>query len=107
MESENFDISLEWYYDDASYVSVGIWRKDVDNFIVNETFEDQPLFTDLFTPFEGELYEEAVAAITGGDPLVVFDNEDLNTYFVENFADHPSVQVHRPGRGRGSGCNGW
>ncbi|MFT4941883.1 MAG: iron complex outermembrane receptor protein [Paraglaciecola sp.] len=31
--STNWDISYEWYYDDASAVSIGIFSKDVDGFI--------------------------------------------------------------------------
>lgn len=34
-ESTNLDLSVEWYYEEASYVSVGYFSKDVDNFIVN------------------------------------------------------------------------
>ena len=34
-ESDNFDLSLEWYYGDASYLSAGYFKKDVANFIVN------------------------------------------------------------------------
>lgn len=34
-ESDNLDLSLEWYYDDSSYVSAGYFKKDVANFIVN------------------------------------------------------------------------
>ncbi|MCO4799998.1 MAG: TonB-dependent receptor [Colwelliaceae bacterium] len=41
--SNNLDLSLEWYYDDASYVSAGYFRKHVANFIINikkdRTFE--------------------------------------------------------------------
>ncbi len=33
LESTNYDISLEWYFDDASYVSAGYFQKDVENFI--------------------------------------------------------------------------
>lgn len=33
--SENFDLSWEWYYGDASYMSVGYFAKEVSNFIVN------------------------------------------------------------------------
>lgn len=33
MESKNFDLSVEWYYSDSSYVSLGYFRKDVSNFI--------------------------------------------------------------------------
>jgi len=42
-ESDNFDLSLEWYYGDTSYISAGYFKKDVANFIVNSqsnlTFE--------------------------------------------------------------------
>lgn len=33
LESENIDVSLEWYFDDASYVSIGYFDKAVENFI--------------------------------------------------------------------------
>ncbi|MEP1743513.1 MAG: TonB-dependent receptor [Kangiellaceae bacterium] len=33
LESTNYDLSLEWYFDDASYLSVGYFKKDVENFI--------------------------------------------------------------------------
>ena len=32
--SDNFDVALEWYFDDASYVSAGYFKKIVSNFIV-------------------------------------------------------------------------
>ncbi len=37
--SENFDLSWEWYYDEASYLSVGYFAKEVSNFIVNTQAE--------------------------------------------------------------------
>lgn len=33
LESDNFDISAEWYYDEGSYASLAIFTKDVSNFI--------------------------------------------------------------------------
>jgi TonB-dependent receptor len=33
IESLNFDLSLEWYYGDTDYLSLGYFKKDVDNFI--------------------------------------------------------------------------
>lgn len=93
MESDNLDLSVEWYFDEASYVSVGYWNKKVDNFIVNKKFEDQPLFGDLTTPIEGALYNQAIEAITGGDPQFEYDNDDVTAYFAENFADEPNVEV--------------
>lgn len=53
--SDNLDLSLEWYYDDASYVSAGYFRKHVANFIVNSqepktfTLESGGLLTDPST----------------------------------------------------------
>ena len=35
LESDNFDLSLEYYFSDTGYVSVGAFQKNVDNFIGN------------------------------------------------------------------------
>jgi TonB-dependent receptor len=86
MEAKNFDLSLEWYYDEASYISAGYWKKRVDNFIISRTFRNQPLFPDLYTPYEGELHLNAVDELTGGDPRFDIDNGDLNEYYIENYA---------------------
>lgn len=40
MESQNFDISAEWYYTDDSYLSAGYFRKDVDGFIGTAIFKE-------------------------------------------------------------------
>jgi TonB-dependent receptor len=37
LESDNIDLSLEWYYGEGSYVSAGVFYKQVDNFIVDAT----------------------------------------------------------------------
>ncbi len=34
-KSENIDLSFEWYYQDNGYVTVGLFHKDVDNFLVS------------------------------------------------------------------------
>lgn len=36
LESDNIDLSVEWYFGDASYVSAGFFHKKVANFIGNE-----------------------------------------------------------------------
>ncbi len=33
LESDNFDVSVEYYFDDSSYASVGVFEKRVSNFI--------------------------------------------------------------------------
>jgi TonB-dependent receptor len=35
LESDNFDISMEYYFSDTGYVSVGAFQKNVENFIGN------------------------------------------------------------------------
>lgn len=49
-ESTNFDLSLEWYFNDVSYVSAAYFTKSVDNFIVSGIRED--VFTDPITGTE-------------------------------------------------------
>ncbi|RYY01206.1 MAG: TonB-dependent receptor [Gammaproteobacteria bacterium] len=36
MTSQNVDVSVEWYYDDHSYVSIGLFNKKVSDFIGTE-----------------------------------------------------------------------
>lgn len=36
LESTNFDVSVEWYYDEGSYASIGLFEKNVMNFIGSE-----------------------------------------------------------------------
>lgn len=43
LESENWDVSLEWYYKNDSYVSVGFFDKTVKNFLGTGVFS-RPLF---------------------------------------------------------------
>ncbi|MEM8683664.1 MAG: TonB-dependent receptor [Pseudomonadota bacterium] len=42
LESDAFDLALEWYYDAGSYASIGYFRKYVDNFF-GSTFEQRPI----------------------------------------------------------------
>jgi TonB-dependent receptor len=66
LESTNFDLSFEWYFDDYSYVSVGWFRKSVKNFIGTGVFT-RPLF-DLRDPTAG------AAGSRSGDALDVIDS---------------------------------
>jgi TonB-dependent receptor len=61
LESSNFDLSVEWYFDDASYVSAGVFEKRVINFVgteqVTRTFEG------IQDPTSGPRARAAVAAL--------------------------------------------
>lgn len=65
LESDNIDISLEWYYDDASYLSVGFFDKTVKNFIGTGVV-DRNLF-DLRDATSG------AAGTRSGDALDIID----------------------------------
>jgi TonB-dependent receptor len=67
-KSKNVDLSAEWYYDRASYVSVGFFNKKVSNFIANDTTQT-PLF-DLPDPSQGAA---ATAARQALGPNASFD----------------------------------
>jgi TonB-dependent receptor len=60
LESTNIDLSLEWYYAEGSYASVGFFKKDIDNYVGVTQIVEQPF--ELHTPIGGALYNEAVAA---------------------------------------------
>jgi TonB-dependent receptor len=40
LESDNLDLALEWYFADASYVSVTYWNKRVNNFVGNTVVQE-------------------------------------------------------------------
>jgi TonB-dependent receptor len=75
-KSKNIDLSAEWYYAPASYVSVGFFHKDVSNFIAQDRIT-QTAF-ELRTVAGGPRYNQAVAAGAATAPCgirqYIFDN---------------------------------
>lgn len=64
-ESFNIDLSLEWYYGDASYMAIGYFDKDVENFIGTTSVIENTF--DLPHPGLGPLADEARAATGSSD----------------------------------------
>jgi TonB-dependent receptor len=56
IESLNYDLSLEWYYGDTDYLSLGYFKKDVDNFIGRTSSEE--FLWDLYDVTRGGKYEQ-------------------------------------------------
>jgi len=83
LESTNIDLSLEWYYGDASYASVGYFRKDVENFIGTDFVEEETF--NLAHPANGPLYQAAIAATGSSDAGTLYN------YIVTNFQGEPGV----------------
>lgn len=61
LESLNYDLSIEWYYSEGSYASVGYFRKDIDNYIGVSQVEEQPF--NLPHPGIGAGYYEEAAGV--------------------------------------------
>lgn len=61
VESNNLDLSLEWYYDDTSYVSIGYFDKRVPNFIGQG--EDLTSVDGVRDPSNGPRVEAAIAEL--------------------------------------------
>jgi len=85
IESDNFDVSVEWYYDDASFVSIGGFHKVVDNFIGTGTV-DTVLFPNLFDPSSG------IAGSRSGDALAIIaangiPQTDQNLFLLTSLVD--------------------
>ena len=76
MESTNYDISVEWYYGDASYVSAGYFKKDVVDFIGSAP----TVITDsgFHTPVNGPRWQAALAAGKTTD-------NDIRDYIIANY----------------------
>jgi TonB-dependent receptor len=82
-KSKNIDVSAEWYYGPESYVSVGFFNKDVENYIGN-TLVNRSAFG-LRNPADGPRYRAAVAALGTTDAVQVRD------YILRNFPASSTV----------------
>ncbi len=119
-ESTNLDLSLEYYYGDASYVSIGYYKKDVKNFITNtitlETFEG------LRDPLAGPRAAQARADLTAAGTDVTdgaiwqqiidngggIDDACCQTQIVRQNPDDPLVewQISKPTNGDDKSVDG-
>ncbi|OUS26375.1 TonB-dependent receptor [Thalassotalea sp. 42_200_T64] len=62
-ESTNFDLSLEYYYAEGSYASIGYFKKEVENFIGNEIVQQE--YEGIHDIWMGERWDDAVDVIEG------------------------------------------
>ncbi|MGI9238504.1 MAG: TonB-dependent receptor, partial [Woeseiaceae bacterium] len=78
--SDNFDLSLEWYYGNGSYASVGYFKKKVDNFLVTRVVEQT--FDGILDVYIGAEAEQARAELiaegASPDDQAVFARINLN-----------------------------
>lgn len=86
LESQNIDLSVEWYYGESNYLSVGYFRKDIDNYVGISTVQLTPF--DLPHPANGGYFNEANAnGACNGDLTCI------RSYIFANHAGDPGVNV--------------
>ena len=111
--SLNFDLSVEYYYAEGSYASIGFFKKDVENFIT--TTKSEVFVEGLNDPYLGPRAQQAIAQLQAegiaADPQAIFDRIIANGGGVENpitgameivqSADDPTLQwtVSQPSNG--------
>jgi TonB-dependent receptor len=81
LESDNLDLSLEWYYADSSYLAAGLFEKRVSNFIGNQVTR-QNLFG-IRDQTSGPRAQAAVAALLAGNAnngFVPYGTDDTNLF---------------------------
>jgi TonB-dependent receptor len=82
--SDNFDMSVEWYYAPGSYLSAAYFTKSVKNYVGITTIQDTPF--DLPNPGAGRRYQEALAAVGN-------DLKAIRNYIFTNYGNTPEVTV--------------
>ena len=86
LESNNYDISFEWYYGAGSYLSAGYFFKDVSNYVGVTQIQGTPF--DLPHPGQGAWYDEANAATGGSNDLSL-----IRQYIFETYGDTQYVEI--------------
>lgn len=100
LESENIDVSAEWYFDDASYVSLGYFKKDVTNFI--EYTNTEVNLWGILNPADANSPKVAQAIAATGSA----DAATIRNWIRDNLGDEPGVVVTGTGQLRISGVTG-
>lgn len=88
LESDNVDVSVEYYFDDASYVSLGLFEKRVKNFIGSEqVYENHFGLRDVTN---GPRAQAATAALQSLGQPVTEDSLFVMTAILDNPQDFPN-----------------
>ena len=91
LESTNLDLSVEYYYGDSSYASIGYYTKAVNNFVGTATI-DQSLFDlrDVTSGAPGTLSGDAIAALEADGWIANEQNTFTMAAILANPQDFPN-----------------
>ncbi len=86
VKSKNLDLSLEWYFDKQSVLSLGLFNKKLSDYTAqNQTLTSQ---YGIHTPIGGAYY---VAATTGPGKCGVADTDCIRNYILNTYNGQPGV----------------
>lgn len=91
-KSDNIDLSVEWYYGDASYASIGYFEKEVENFIGTRVLLGETPLDGVPHPNLGARADAARAALGQGAT-----NDEIRQYIYDNFADPNTAYLDSSG----------
>ncbi len=83
VKSKNLDLSFEWYYTKQNYVSVGLFHKDLENYVGQSSRDVQS--TTLHTPVGGAYWNAAQASGCANDTTCI------RNFIFRNFRNSPGV----------------
>ncbi|HEY7886179.1 MAG TPA: TonB-dependent receptor [Cellvibrionaceae bacterium] len=92
-KSDNFDLSVEWYYGESSYASIGYFQKEVENFIGSQVVREDGPLANTPHPALGARANAARAALGSGAT-----NDEIREYILETFPD-PETAYYDEGLG--------
>ncbi len=89
LESENIDVSLEVYFGDASYVSLGFFHKDVSNFVgIGQTSQTMFDLRDVSSGTPGTRSGQASTNLAG---IAGALRNDVNMFVMTAMIDNPGA----------------
>lgn len=89
LESKNYDLSVEWYYAEGSYISAAYFKKNITNAITSEPIDTVPF--DVHTPIGGQRWNEAIAAVGFADKTA------MRQWIYDNYGPSDSVYLNDSG----------
>jgi len=78
LKAKNLDLSLEYYYAKSSYASVGLFHKEIANYVGVSTVTQSPF--SLHTPAGGAMFNEAIQKGCVASDLTCIRNYIFRTY---------------------------
>ncbi len=87
LQSNNFDVSVEWYYADSSYLSAGVFEKRVTNFIGTEKVTRELFGIKDQTSGDSPRVKAAISALKAGN----YGVDDTSLFVMMAMMDNASA----------------